>query len=182
MQEKKTIMGVKIFMKKKKNWRFQKVKFEKIKVMKRREREKKKQCERRISPIAIFGKAEINIFLKKKRALDYNHFCCCKHCYLGWDGQRNRYCSRFLTQTQAVVRCNVPWRLRSRLGYICLICKAGCCFWWWILLEECLGVLLSMVRGLGSPFFFPLTWNKWGSLYLSNLIICFSFYYWKEDH
>lgn len=59
-------MGVKIFMKKKKNWRFQKVKFEKIKVMKRREREKK-QCERSISPIAIFGKAEINIKKKRKK-------------------------------------------------------------------------------------------------------------------
>lgn len=35
--------------------------------MKRREREKKKQCERRISPIAIFGKAEINIKKKKKK-------------------------------------------------------------------------------------------------------------------
>ena len=57
MQEKKTIMSVvKIFMKKKiKNRRVPKVKFEKIKVMKRREREeKKKQCERSFSPIAIW--------------------------------------------------------------------------------------------------------------------------------
>ena len=30
-------------------------------------RRKKKQCERRISPIAIFGKAEINIKKKRKK-------------------------------------------------------------------------------------------------------------------
>ena len=66
MQEKKTIMSVvKIFMKKKiKNWRFPKVKFEKIKVMKRREREKK-NCEKSISPIAIWKGGDK--YLKKKK-------------------------------------------------------------------------------------------------------------------
>ena len=94
---------------------------------------------------------------------------------MGWDGQRNRYCSRFLTQTQAAVRCNVPWRLRSRLGYICLICKASCCFWWWILLEECLSVLLSMVRGLGSPFFSPSLGINWDLYIFPILLFAFLF-------
>lgn len=97
---------------------------------------------------------------------------------MGWDSQRNRYCSRFLTQIQAVVRYNVPWRLRSRLGYICLICKASCCFWWWILLEECLGVLLSMVRGLGSPFFSPSLGIN-GDLYIFPILL-FAFLFTTE--
>lgn len=67
MQEKKTIMGVKIFMKKKKNLKVPESKIWEDKSNEKEGKRKKKQCERRISPIAIFGKAEINIKKKRKK-------------------------------------------------------------------------------------------------------------------